>query len=339
VRIHIIGGGSIGLLLGSRMSLGGSLVTVWTRTPEQADILNREGIRLREVNEGSEQKDELAARVQGEWIGGLAVQNSSDSDSHGIQHDDDSGRFHWLLLTVKQTQLEDELLHALRLLGERVGGRAAILCMQNGIGHLQKIADATNGTIPVFAAVTAAGARRVGLNEVLHTGNGEIWIGDFPENGEKGTNPWKYQQKMLLDALGKAGFSSFLSNEIHNRIYYKLLINSVINPLTALFDVSNGELPRHPRRLELMRRLHDESRLILIEAGLKPGQNTWEELLLVCSRTSENVSSMLSDVRNGKETEIHSINGAIISLANQYEKPAPLNRAVTDLIAAITIMP
>ncbi len=336
MRIHIIGGGSIGLLLGSRMSLGGSLVTVWTRTPEQADILNREGIRLREVNEGSEQKDELAARVQGEWIGGLAVHGS---DSPDFQDDDDSGRFHWLLLTVKQTQLEDELLHALRLLGERVGGRAAILCMQNGIGHLQKIADATNGTIPVFAAVTAAGARRIGLNEVLYTGNGEIWIGDFPENGEKGTNPWKYQQKMLLDALGKAGFSSFLSNEIHNRIYYKLLINSVINPLTALFDVSNGELPRHPRRLELMRRLHDESRLILMEAGLKPGHNTWEELLLVCSRTSENVSSMLSDVRNGKETEIHSINGAIISLANQYEKPAPLNRAVTDLIAAINIMP
>lgn len=179
----------------------------------------------------------------------------------------------------------------------------------------------------------------MGLNEVLHTGNGETWIGDSPENGGNGANPWEYQQKMLLDALRKAGFSSFLSNEIHNRIYYKLLINSVINPLTALFDVSNGELPKHPIRLELMKRLHAESQDILMAAGMEPRQEAWEELLQVCIRTSDNISSMLSDVRKGKETEIQAINGAILSLGNQYGKPAPLNRAVTDLITAFAVMP
>ncbi|MHA7963780.1 ketopantoate reductase family protein [Paenibacillus sp. CAU 1782] len=356
LRIHIMGGGAIGLLLGSRMALGGSLVTVWTRTREQAELLNREGIRLQEASESGHMVH--IARVNGAWMDELAFQSSSGRHGSGLGamygndnsfpafdigeigsgNGDENGRFHWLLLTVKQTHLGDELLKSLRLFGERAGGRAGILCLQNGIGHLQKIVDATDGKIPVYAAVTAEGARRTGLNEVLHTGNGGIWIGDSPENGQIGANPCDNQQKMLLDALCKAGFSSFLSNEIHNRIFHKLLINSVINPLTALFDVSNGELPKHTRRLELMKGLHAESQEILIAAGMEARPKAWEELLAVCGNTSQNISSMLSDVRNGKETEIQSINGAILSLGNQYGKPAPLNRAVTDLIAALAAM-
>jgi len=52
----------------------------------------------------------------------------------------------------------------------------------------------------------------------------------------------------------------------------------------------------------------------------------------VARRTCNNLSSMLQDIRKGKRTEIASINGAIVRLAQERGVEAPINETLTLLV-------
>jgi 2-dehydropantoate 2-reductase len=235
----------------------------------------------------------------------------------------------WIWLTVKQTHLREPLLGALR----RVAGRGArVLAMQNGIGHLELLREALPDT-PLYAAISTEGALRVSETTVRHTGHGSLTFGLWPE-GAPEADP---AQKMLLQMLEAAGISAFLSNEMHNNVYHKLLINAVINPLTAIYGVTNGKLPEDGGRLTLMKALHAETSQILHAAGMRDDGDTWARVTGVCRQTADNESSMLRDVRAGRESEIDWINGGVSSLASKYGLPSPLNDAMTAIVKALTI--
>jgi 2-dehydropantoate 2-reductase len=135
--------------------------------------------------------------------------------------------------------------------------------------------------------------------------------------------------------LKAAGFSVFLSKELDIEVKRKLLINAVINPLTAILRIPNGGLTETPERMELTRALFDETFSILSEYGVDGQEASWDTFLRVCAATRDNHSSMLQDAVMGKPTEIDSINGEIVRLAARLGRDAPWNRAVTALVKAI----
>lgn len=315
MHIDVIGGGAIGLWLAANLASAGEEVTLWTRTERQSLLIEEAGIGLTDT-EGNRRtvrvpcEPMLQPRV-------LAQKAKSAEES-------------WIIVAVKQSAINDVLIGLLRDL-TRVRRGTALLCLQNGIGHLERLA-AGLGNVPIYAAVTTMGAKREDGRRVMLAGTGELWIGDRAENCPEIDEIRAKSQKKFLLSLQKAGFQAFLSNEINNRIFHKLLINAVINPLTAIFDVTNGELPKHERRVHIMRALHNETVDILIRAGMKDQGDSWEHVLDVCARTSANVSSMLADVRAGKETEIRAINGAVAKLAASYGMNAPMNEAMTAIV-------
>ncbi|WP_194843378.1 ketopantoate reductase family protein [Paenibacillus sp. B01] len=235
----------------------------------------------------------------------------------------------WHVLAVKQSALGPELLRQLAAL-LRPGD--SLLCLQNGIGHLERLARTLPG-IRLYAGVTSEGALRVGAREVVHAGAGELHYG--PALGADGSASADPLLAGWRQALQRAGIAAFLSNDVEDRIYRKLLLNAVINPLTALLDVPNGRLPEHPQGIRLMKALHEESLSILVSAGFAATGEEWERLLDVCRRTAANTSSMLADVRAGRPTEIASINGELARLAARHGVPAPLNEAAAALVHAL----
>jgi 2-dehydropantoate 2-reductase len=328
VRIEVIGGGSIGLLYGARLAEAGAEVTIWTRSREQAELLRVQGILLKELDGTSKR----IVRVNSNWIERLPGKFLNKT-GHPLN------RYRWILLTVKQTDINERLLAQLNAFIEGLTDEAAaVVCMQNGIGHLERIYKKLPDT-PLFAAVTTEGAKRVDGGTVQHTGKGQLWLGEWDGNKRNRDESLEISQKMLISLLQTAGFTSFLSNDMENRIFVKLLINAVINPLTAIFDVTNGELPKHPSRESLMRALYAETEFILRQAGMRMEYDGWQQIMEVCRQTSGNVSSMLSDVRAGRTTEIDAINGGIVELAEQYDIPAPINQAVTALVKALHTKP
>ncbi|XID95338.1 ketopantoate reductase family protein [Paenibacillaceae bacterium WGS1546] len=302
--VAVLGGGALGLLLAGKLTASGSGCEVWTRTRAQADKVNAEGLTIEEA------EGEARARI------GICARPIDDVR-------DFAGGL--VLLAVKQTALTDPFL--LRL-AEIVPAGGAIVPFQNGIGHLERLRDALPGR-SVIAAVTTEGALRTGDNSVRHTGRGDVRLAD---DGIAAGNLLAAAERLLKTA----GFSVFLSKHLEDEMLRKLLVNAVINPLTALLRIPNGELTGSPDRLTLMKALFRESYGILSERGLQEDEAAcWNAVLNVCSATRSNRSSMLQDVLAGRRTEIDAINGAIARMAAGAGKPAPWNEAVTALVKAL----
>ncbi|QYR20099.1 2-dehydropantoate 2-reductase [Paenibacillus sp. sptzw28] len=311
VRIIIIGAGSLGLMYAARLARSGVSVLLLTRTEEQAESLNVNGITLEEA---------------GAWLRPVPV-TAVTLENYAASRRAESGD--WIWLAVKQSHLSGDFMDKVAVISSHSAG---LLCLLNGIGHMERL-EAVIPAAGLYAAVSTEGALRVGDNSVRYTGRGTLTLGRWP----KADGLEDEAQKMLARALAAAGIDTILSNEMDNRLYYKLLINAVINPLTAIYGVTNGELSLDPIRKKLMAALHDECETVLLAAGMRPDGDAWERLLSVCLQTAGNESSMLRDVKAGRTTEIEWINGGISALAKRTGIPSPLNDAVSAIVKALTL--
>lgn len=321
--LAVIGGGSLGLLLAGRLAAAGRDATVVTRTAEQAAKLADEGITIEEAHGGGSVPATVKAPVRA-----ASLDEASALDKDGIA-----------LLAVKQTALTEPFLARL---AELVPAGGTVVPFQNGVGHLERLRAALPGRT-LLPAVTTEGALREGPTTVRHTGRGDVRLGewDFGPGGDGASDDGPSQDRLRADLeecerfLTEAGFSVILSNELGEAVLRKLLANAVINPLTAILRIRNGELPATPDRLRLMRDLFDETYGILGGEGLKDDREaSWQAVLAICERTSRNESSMLQDVRAGRETEIDAINGEVCRMAARQGMRSPWNEAVAALVRA-----
>jgi 2-dehydropantoate 2-reductase len=315
-KIAVLGGGSLGLLLAGKLTGSGSDTVLWTRTRGQASLLNRNGLKLEEIS------GEIAIIP----VNAIALEDISSNESRIV------------LLAVKQTALTPEFLKELAI---AVPIGSTLVLYQNGIGHLELLQQALPGRT-LIVAVTTEGALRVDATSVRHTGVGKTRIGDAhvefeaskAERRESDSETFSEELMLTERLLKQAGFSVFLSKMLEDAILRKLLVNAVINPLTALLRIRNGELTETAPRMELMKLLFRETFEILSHFGLSGETELWDQVLHVCSATSRNKSSMLQDVSSRNETEIEFINGAICRMAIRQGREAPWNEAVTALVKA-----
>lgn len=132
----------------------------------------------------------------------------------------------------------------------------------------------------------------------------------------------------------------------------KVVVNAVINPITALLDCKNGRIFTHPEGRHLCRAICREAEAVFraqweqerknAEAGEGddgarfPAILQAEQLEKVCmdvaNTTAQNVSSMLADVRLGRPTEIQYVTGYLIGLGKKHGVRTPTNLAMYNII-------
>jgi 2-dehydropantoate 2-reductase len=140
----------------------------------------------------------------------------------------------------------------------------------------------------------------------------------------------------LTDLLGKAGFVVETMNDISTLLWGKLVINSAINPITALLRVPNGELLERPAARSLLTSLARESAAIAVAKGVHlPYPDPVIATEAIARHTAQNYSSMLQDVLRSAPTEIDAICGAIVKAGEQTHVPAPINRTMWLLVNAL----
>lgn len=305
MHIGIIGGGSLGLLFAGKFAQAGIEVHMITRTMEQAMLLRQHGVLLHEDD------DVVSVPLK-------AVHIHDDQTKQMLP------RFDWLFIFVKQHHIDEGFIHDLTYWTEQ---EVPLLCFQNGIGHIERLAQSIPSSL-IHTAITSEAALKLSPCEVKHTGKGQTLIGHEDQQYALSEAEANHLTKMLQ----LAGFTAFSSKNIKRIVWEKLLVNAVINPLTAILKVTNGELLSTAHWREVMSMLYDEGRAVAQSVGIDLAHHNWDHLAAVCQATSNNRSSMLQDVLAGRETEIEWINGALIRIAEQQQLPVPTHRAVYHLL-------
>lgn len=307
MNIGIIGSGSLGLLFAAKCARAKAAeVYVITRTKEQQHHLQQQGVQLK--------SDGITETVH---LHTASFEQTIHAGTTWPQLD-------WLLVFVKQQHIDEAFI---RYISYWTAQGVPLLCFQNGIGHVQQLRQSVPETL-IYTAITSEAALRLSDSCVEHTGRGETTIG---HDNEKYTAALE-KNANIIKVLQHAGFTVFLSKKMRAVVWKKLLVNAVINPLTAIFKVPNGALVTSEHWLRLMRSLYDEGVAVATSAGIELSSDNWDELLAVCQSTAHNRSSMLQDVLANRMTEIEWINGAIIRMAQQKQLLVPTHQAVYDMV-------
>ncbi|WP_309120615.1 2-dehydropantoate 2-reductase [Paenibacillus sp.] len=316
MNIDIVGGGSLGLLLaGKAACVPGVRVRLIARTRAQAERVARDGVSVLEPD-GAERRSRLSCEAFD-----AAVSESADAD--------------WLWFATKQTHWNDALL-AYAAGAAKAGAR--LLLFQNGVGHVERLAAAGAPPERVFVAVTTEGAKKTAADAVAHTGEGTTAIGSAAAAGSEAAAASLMGQALpARDVLRAAGFEADVVPDIERFVRRKLLTNGVINPLTAILRVTNGELAASPHYRSVMRALFDEAYAALTNAAeATDPEAEWRQVLRVCERTAGNHSSMLQDVLGGRETEIDAITGAVLRSAASKGLAAPTHAAMYAMVRGLS---
>ncbi|WP_163530392.1 2-dehydropantoate 2-reductase [Halobacillus ihumii] len=215
-----------------------------------------------------------------------------------------------VILAVKQRSLSSII--------DNLRTEAPLLFLQNGMNHLDLVSHLSN---PCLIGVVEHGALKESDTAVHHKGLGKILIA--PHHGGEVIEKWaaRLSTDAFLFKAEKAYFPIMAD---------KLVVNTVINPLTALFHVSNNMIMDNPSIQSLAKQLCSEACSVLNLSY--PDQ--WDRVAAVACNTGENQSSMLQDIRLGRKTEVDAICGYIV---NAGKGEVPFHEFVTEAIHALEI--
>lgn len=268
-------------------------VTFYVRREEQAELLHVEGV-CRINQDGSE---------------GVFYANAT------TKIEDTSLEALWIA-AVKYAGLR-ELLSDMK----KVHETHPVLFVQNGIGHIELVHGTT--LLDIAFATVEHGAQRIDDRTVKHNGVGMITIAAARGDGR------------LFERIGQANSKSFpitFHSDSEQILMRKVLINCMINPLTAILGIKNGDLLTDEYCLLLFNCLYDELTAAFPEIRSSLPYEAVED---VCRRTACNQSSMLADRLAGRPMEIETIVSAIIRKANGREKSLPLLTTLETMLYAL----
>lgn len=221
-----------------------------------------------------------------------------------------------------------------------LSSEAVVLSLQNGLKNEQIIGKII-GEDRVLGGITSHGVTFIEPGLVKHAGTGKTVIG--PYKGSKDAVNTK-MTRSIAEEFKNCGLAVDISENIYAHIWRKVIVNSAINPLTALARVKNGDLLKIEELHELLISVGKESFRVAekdphldIEEGKSTlrdydVENMLAEIEDVAEKTADNRSSMLQDVLNKRRTEIGCINGGIVDIGKKQNVDTPLNRTLFRLI-------
>ncbi|MCJ1248618.1 hypothetical protein MMC30_005836 [Trapelia coarctata] len=248
---------------------------------------------------------------------------------------------------------------ALSTITHRLTSESTILFLQNGMGIIQEVNE------KVFPDADTRPSYMVGLSSYrLHSegqfaiskhGVGTMALGSLSgspplsadpsdsmqRSGNKVTPSTRYLLRTItrtpvLAAMGLAPIDLFqLQLE-------RLVVHSIIDPLTVMFDCKNGELLDNRAITRVMRLLLLESSLVIrslpelqnlpnLNLRFSPAKLEYQ-VVSIARTTASNESSMVRDMKEGRETEIEYLSGYIVRRGEELGIQCAMNYMLMQMV-------
>ena len=192
-----------------------------------------------------------------------------------------------------------------------------VLVLQNGLGNEEIVKRVAGDKAKILRAITTM------ATEFFEPGKIRFWSGEtIIEQNEVA--------KRIAEIINGCKLKTRLSDDINREVWNKLVVNCVVNPLSALFQVRNCELVSDS--LKTVR--HGIVREC-VKVGKAEGitfPKDLEERVDEKISNYTNFSSMYQDVMKGKKTEIDFLNGKVVELGRKHSIPTPVNETLVCLI-------
>ncbi len=298
-RLLLVGAGALGCVFAGFFAGAGHSVRLLDNDAKKAEILSRHGLRC---CLGKEEKRFF-----------LPCTTTVEAEADLI------------FFCVKSFQMAE----AAELAAPALGKESFAVSWANGLGNAEALA-ARLPQAQLGIATTRMAGRFLPPNLDVCTGLGLSEIAPYrPEAMARA--------EALAELMRELGLPAEAAADWQPAVWRKLLCNAVINPLTALARIPNGELPGLPEAESRGRAVLREALAIAAAkgiSGLPTEDELWEETLRICRMTAQNHGSMLADMEAGRQTEILSVNGALAAYGRELGIPAPANTALTEAVLA-----
>ena len=307
MNILIFGLGALGTVYACLLKEAGHRVTVVAREAVKSTIKDQ-GVRVTGIWGNHESRPDQVVTGYDELVG---------------------EKFDIAVLTVKSFDTAEVALELSKVLHKDT----YILLAQNGCGNY----EAAAGHLPrekvilgrvIFGSVTKA----TGEAQVTAIAD-DVVIGS-PEGLIDSATVENFAR-----VFSQAGIPTRTSDEVMKYVWAKIIYNSSLNALGALFEVSYGQLAENIYTREMIDRVVKEIFGLLAAMGretLWTDADTYlkEFYEVVIPRTAAHHASMLQDIRRGKKTEIDALNGAVVQLGKEFDTATPVNEMLTLMVKA-----
>ena len=233
---------------------------------------------------------------------------------------------HVVLFCVKS--LDNEA--AARAIAPHLSADAIVVSLQNGVDNVERIRAAAG--IDALPAVVYVAAAMPEPGHVKHSGRGVLGVGEFAgRSASAGSQPPRTEQIAALFA--SANVPCRVSADILGDMWQKFITNCGANAVSAIAQMSYGDIARYDESRELMSRVVEECIAVARAAGVRtPGPGFTEKWLANLAKFGGAFASTAQDLARGKRTEIESLNGYIVRRGAELRVPTPNNFALYALV-------
>ena len=308
MKTCIIGAGAIGGLIGARFALAGEQITFIERNTAHLDAINNKGLKLL-MQDG----EELVA-----------------SEVRAVPSLDKAGTQDLVIIAVKAYQIPS-IAPAMRAL---FGPETVVLTIQNGIpwwyfhkhggefdGRRIEAVD-PNGEIDanieperIIGCVVYPAAEVVAPGVIKHVEGNRFPLGELDGSHSE-------RVEAISQTFTKAGFKSFVLDDIRAEIWLKAWGNLSFNPISALTQATLIDICQFTPTRELAARMMEEAQAIANKLGIQ-FRHTIEKRIAGAESVGKHKTSMLQDVEAGRELEIEALVGAVVELGRLTHTPTP----------------
>lgn len=208
--------------------------------------------------------------------------------------------------------------------------------IQNGLGNYETLTGIV-GIARVSLGVIYVGARVEPDGSLWASGPGKVELGK-PRSDRPGEAAGALQSlEALAETLRAGGMEVSLVDDPWPSVWRKLVANAALNPTTAIFRLTTGEVPGSPVAGPIADELARETARVATAAGVPMREeDAVASYRDIATRLGATVTSMRQDVEARRSTEIDAINGAVAREGRRVGVDAPVNEAMTLLVSAVS---
>jgi len=297
MKTLIVGAGAMGSLFGGLLKLKDFDVTLVDVSQKHIEAVNKNGLLLE--NETGKHVIRIPAKY-----------------AHEISEKAD------LIIIFTKTYHTKSALESVKHL---IDEDTYVLTVQNGLGNVEKVSEYVDPS-RVIVGMTNHPSEFLAPGQIRSIGHGKTKI----MSADKKMNQ---MLKSVCDAFNSAGLPCEISPDVFCDIWQKVAFNVALNSIGCVTYLTNGGIASVPEGVTLANRVVEE----VVMVANKKGFNVKLDQVIASvedalAHHKHHLGSMLQDVLAKRQTEIETLNGAVVKEAKQLGLSVPFTEALYYLV-------